>query len=74
MFGIGEDENGELYLCASDNIGPTGTVGVVYRIKGDPAVTVPAISTWGLLIMTLILMTAARIYFGRRADGNIPNA
>ncbi len=32
LFGIGEDEDGELYVLASDNIGPTGNVGVVYRI------------------------------------------
>ena len=32
LFGIGEDEDGELYVLASDNIGPTGTTGAVYRI------------------------------------------
>jgi len=36
LFGIGEDENGELYVLASDNIGPTGNVGVVYRIIPPP--------------------------------------
>ncbi len=32
MFGLGEGEDGEMYVCASDNIGPVGNVGVVYRI------------------------------------------
>ena len=32
LFGIGEDEVGELYVLASDNIGPTGNLGVVFRI------------------------------------------
>lgn len=32
LFGIGEDEAGELYVLASDNIGPTGNLGVVFRI------------------------------------------
>ena len=29
---MGEDANGELYLLTSDNLGPTGTTGRVYRI------------------------------------------
>ncbi len=32
LFGIGEDEDGELYVLASDNIGPIGNAGVVYHI------------------------------------------
>ncbi|MCH9003188.1 MAG: PQQ-dependent sugar dehydrogenase [Planctomycetes bacterium] len=32
VFGIGEDEDGELYVLASDNIGPVGNAGVVYHI------------------------------------------
>ena len=28
---------GELYVCASDNIGPTGNVGVVYRVAFNGA-------------------------------------
>ena len=32
LFGIGEDEAGELYVLASDNNGPTGNLGVVYRM------------------------------------------
>lgn len=31
LLGIGEDEGGELYILAADNIGPSGT-GFVYRI------------------------------------------
>ncbi len=43
LFGIGEDEDGELYVLASDNIGPTGTAGVVYRIV-PPAAAVVGLS------------------------------
>ncbi len=32
LFGFGQDNNGEVYICASDNAGPVGTGGVVYRI------------------------------------------
>jgi plastocyanin/glucose/arabinose dehydrogenase len=32
MFGFGVGEDGEMYVCASDNIGPVGDVGVVYKI------------------------------------------
>jgi len=32
MFGIGEDESGELYALASGNLGPTGNAGVVFKL------------------------------------------
>lgn len=32
IFGIGEGEDGELYVGASLNLGPTGTAGSVYRV------------------------------------------
>lgn len=32
LKGLGEDENGEIYVLASDNLAPTGTTGVVYRL------------------------------------------
>ena len=32
LFGIGEDEDGAIYVLASDNVGPTGNTGIVYRI------------------------------------------
>ena len=66
VFGFGEDENGELYVLASDNIGPDGNAGVVYRIRGE-AESVPTTSTWGLLILALLLMAAAKTSFRRCA-------
>jgi glucose/arabinose dehydrogenase len=65
LFGIGEDEDGELYVCASDNIGPTGDMGVVYRIV-NPAAAIPAVSEWGLMVTALLLLTGGKICFGRR--------
>ncbi|MHC4611113.1 MAG: PQQ-dependent sugar dehydrogenase, partial [Planctomycetota bacterium] len=32
LFGIGEDEDGEVYVLASGSVGPVGDSGVVYRI------------------------------------------
>jgi glucose/arabinose dehydrogenase len=32
LFGFGQDAEGEVYVCASDNAGPIGSGGVVYRI------------------------------------------
>ncbi len=35
VFGLGEDEQGEIYLLASENIGPAGTGGKVFHIVGE---------------------------------------
>jgi glucose/arabinose dehydrogenase len=37
LFGLGEDEDGELYVGASDNLGPSGSAGLVYRIVAPTA-------------------------------------
>jgi len=34
LFGFGEDEDGELYVLASGNLGPSGNAGEVYRLLG----------------------------------------
>ena len=68
LFGFGEDESGELYVLASDNLGPTGNTGVVYRIvnaRGEDG-AVPTVSGWSLAILTLLLLTGAKVCFGRR--------
>lgn len=65
VFGIGEDEDGELYVLASGNIGPVGNEGVVLRIVATPP-NVPAVSGWGMLAMMLLLMGGMTIKFGRR--------
>ena len=49
MFGLGVGEDGEMYVCASDNIGPVGNVGVVYRIVAP----IPAESTSGSRYLTI---------------------
>ncbi len=36
LFGFGQDAAGEMYVLASDNAGPAGTGGVVYRIAPAP--------------------------------------
>ena len=35
--GFGEDEDGELYVCASEDLGPISTAGIVYRVVPAPA-------------------------------------
>ncbi len=66
LFGIGEDDKGELYVLASDNLGPTGNTGVVYRITNvRDAGAIPTVSQWGLVAITLLLLIGARIFFGR---------
>lgn len=64
LFGIGEDDDGELYVLASDNLGPTGNTGIVYRIVGARnAGAIPTVSQWGLIGLVLLLLTAAKVYF-----------
>lgn len=36
LKGLGEDEDGELYVCGSTDLAPTGTSGRVYRIAPPP--------------------------------------
>jgi hypothetical protein len=37
LKGFGEDANGELYVLASTNLGPSGTSGVVYALVPEPS-------------------------------------
>lgn len=67
VFGMGEDEAGEIYVLASDNIGPVGDVGVVYKIV-SPIPLVPTISVWGMVVLSLLLLTGAKLAFGTRAS------
>lgn len=34
LFGFGQDQDGELYVLASGNLGPSGIAGEVYRLRG----------------------------------------
>ena len=34
LFGFGEDEDGELYVLTSMNLGPMGMTGEVFRLVG----------------------------------------
>jgi hypothetical protein len=36
LKGFGEDANGEIYVLASTNLGPTGTTGVVLQMVPEP--------------------------------------
>ena len=66
LFGIGEGDDGELYVLASDNLGPTGDTGIVYRITNvRDAGAIPTVSQWGLVAIALLLLIGARISFGR---------
>ena len=37
IHGFGEDEDGELYVLTTVNLGPSGTTGEVYKIVPPPA-------------------------------------
>jgi len=54
---IAEDDCGNESSCAFD---------VEISETGDCFIVIPTVSTWGLVILTLLLMTGAKIYFGRR--------
>ena len=63
LKGFGEDESGELYVLASDTLGPTGTGGTVHRI--EQVRLVPTVSEWGLVILALCLFAAGTIRVNR---------
>lgn len=65
--GFGEDQDGEVYVCASEALAPTGNTGVVFRIVNARDLgVIPTVSQWGLVVMTLLLLVGAKVYFGRR--------
>ena len=37
LKGFGEDANGEIYVMASRNLGPSGNTGVVFEIVPEPS-------------------------------------
>jgi glucose/arabinose dehydrogenase len=75
VFGIGEDEQGELYLLASDNIGPNGTAGVIYRLV-DPtspvysSIPVPSASWWSLIALVASMLIIAGLCFPVTVSAN----
>jgi len=50
--GLGEDQNGEIYVLGSTELGPTGTTGVVFQLVPEPSIAALAIIglTCGLLV------------------------
>lgn len=41
--------------------------GFVFTIGADRVIpSIPALSAWGLVVMTLVLLIGAKLYFGRR--------
>ena len=37
VHGFGQDDDGELYLLTTENLGPTGNTGIVFQIVPEPA-------------------------------------
>jgi len=67
--GFGRDVNGELYVCASDSIGPAGTGGFVYRIVP------PETGSFGATPRYLdVTPVAAGFPFGLMVKPDCPNA
>jgi glucose/arabinose dehydrogenase len=51
LKGFGEDANGEIFVMASTNLGPSGTTGVVFELVPEPA-TLGLIAVAPLLLLT----------------------
>lgn len=69
VLGFGEDEDGEIYVLTTSNLGPTGSTGKVFKIRGDfggPAV--PTLSEWGAIIFGSILLGMVLVYSRRRRE------
>lgn len=64
--GFGEDESAEIYLCASDALAPAGVTGTVFRIVPTIPPTIPTVSQWGMVAMTLLLLSVGTIVSHRR--------
>ncbi|GAB4324450.1 MAG: PQQ-dependent sugar dehydrogenase [Candidatus Zixiibacteriota bacterium] len=73
LFGFGEDESGELYLLGSENLGPTGSTGKVFKIVGGfGGPGVPTLSEWGAIIFAALLFGGVIVYVRRRQRVALP--
>ncbi|HZL35240.1 MAG TPA: PQQ-dependent sugar dehydrogenase [Tepidisphaeraceae bacterium] len=50
LKGFGEDANGEIYVMASQNLGPTGSTGVVFELTPEPSM----LGLWALAPLALL--------------------
>lgn len=51
LRGFGQDQDGELYIFGSTNVGPVGTSGVVLKIVPPPAIEVAGVTATGTNIV-----------------------
>jgi hypothetical protein len=65
LKGFGEDANGEIYVLASQNLGPTGTTGVVLEMVPEPSTLVL------MAIASGIALLLPRYRTKRRLSGSI---
>ncbi len=65
LHGLGEGEDGAIYVLATDELAPVGTSGVVLRINAPPGEVIPTVSEWGLVVMALLALTVGTIAFRR---------
>ncbi len=61
-------ERGYYYFHIDCNDDARGRIhaSLTFQVGFDPMPVIPAVSQWGLLILTLVLLTAGKIYFGRQ--------
>ncbi|MFQ5412838.1 MAG: PQQ-dependent sugar dehydrogenase [Phycisphaerae bacterium] len=70
--GIGEDEDGELYVLASDALEPAGTTGVVLKIVPPSPQAIPTVSEWGVVTMAMLVLAMGGWIFMRRSTQSAP--
>ncbi len=59
LLGFGEDENGEIYVLTSENVGPAGFTGQVFRIVPEPA-------SLGMFMAGTLGILLARVFYLRK--------
>ena len=74
-----DNEDGTFELIGDDISVEVGDIGDTHEVVGDPdgvpfnptllwtgGTPIPTVSEWGLIVMTLLLLTAGTVVFGRR--------
>lgn len=65
VLGMGEDQEGNIYVLTNTQISPIGTGGQVFRIRGSNLV-IPTLSEWGAMIFGTLLLGSVVFYIWRR--------
>lgn len=74
LKGFGQDANGELYVAADSNIGPSGTGGKIFKIVTVPPATANSVMTHGSTPFGVDLLAASPAIEPRGIAGNTTNS